>query len=77
MQPRHPAIRAVPGLGLNFGIELDGAARADTVMYRCLADGLSFKVGGGNALTLCPPLTIAGAELDLALDIVARAIGAA
>ena len=38
-------------------------------MYRCLTNGLSFKVGGGNVLTLCPPLTITRAELDTALDI--------
>ena len=35
-------------------------------MYRCLTNGLSFKVGGGNVLTLCPPLTITREELDAA-----------
>ena len=45
-------------------------------MYRCLADGLSFKIGGGTVLTLCPPLTISQSELDTALDIVDRAFGA-
>ena len=38
-------------------------------MYRCLEAGLSFKLGGGNVVTLCPPLTISRAELDQALDI--------
>lgn len=38
-------------------------------MYRCLSKGLSFKVGGGNVLTLCPPLTIRRPELDAAMDI--------
>ena len=37
-------------------------------------DGLSFKVGGGNVLTLCPPLTISRAELDKALDILEAAL---
>jgi len=44
------------------------------VMYRCLSRGLSFKIGGGNVLTLCPPLTIKRDELDAALDIVAEAL---
>ena len=43
-------------------------------MYRCLANGLSFKVGGGNVLTLCPPLTISPAELVAAFDILDHAI---
>ena len=38
-------------------------------MYHCLARGLSFKLGGGNVVTLCPPLTISDEELDQALDI--------
>jgi 4-aminobutyrate aminotransferase len=46
-------------------------------MYRCLTGGLSFKVGGGNVLTLCPPLTISRAELDAALDILEASLGPA
>ena len=38
-------------------------------MYACLAGGLSFKLGGGNVVTLCPPLTIRTEELDQALGI--------
>ena len=45
-------------------------------MYRCLEDGLSFKLGGGNVVTLCPPLTISPAELDRALEILESAIAA-
>jgi 4-aminobutyrate aminotransferase len=45
-------------------------------MYRCLTNGLSFKVGGGNVLTLCPPLTITERELDAALDILHGAVAA-
>ena len=46
------------GLGVSFGAEVADAAFAEKMMYRCLSAGLSFKVGGGNVLTLCPPLTI-------------------
>lgn len=63
-------VRSVRGLGLYFGIELEDAARADTAMYRSLERGLSFKIGGGNVITLCPPLTISETELAKAFDIV-------
>jgi 4-aminobutyrate aminotransferase len=69
-----PTARAVRALGVSFGVEVADAAYAETVMYRCMANGLSFKVGGGNVLTLCPPLTITQAELDSALDILDRAM---
>jgi 4-aminobutyrate aminotransferase len=46
------------------------------VLYRCLSENLSFKNGGGNVLTLCPPLTIAETDLAQALEIVVRAIRA-
>ena len=48
MQP----VQAVRGLGVSFGVEVAGAALAEAIMYRCLTNGLSFKVGGGNVLTL-------------------------
>jgi 4-aminobutyrate aminotransferase len=43
-------------------------------MYRCLGNGLSFKIGGGNVITLCPPLTITRAELDAAFAILSEAL---
>ena len=44
-------------------------------MYACLRRGLSFKLGGGNVVTLCPPLTIARADLDQAFAILEDALG--
>ena len=44
-------------------------------MYRCLAEGLSFKTTMGSILTLTPPLTITRKQLDLAIDILDRALG--
>jgi 4-aminobutyrate aminotransferase len=70
----HPHVRDIRGMGLYFGVELDSAELADGVMYACLARGLSFKLGGGTVLTLCPPLTIAQGELEHALIIVADAL---
>ena len=54
---------------MSLAVEVASAALAEAAMYRCLTNGLSFKVGGGNVLTLCPPLTITRVELDAALDI--------
>ena len=79
---RHAAVTAVRGLGLYLGVEIgrrdrpEAEAMAERVMYRCLDHGLSFKLGGGNTVTLCPPLTIARADLDLALEILDAAIAA-
>ena len=83
MQQRHTLIADVRGAGLLLGIELcdpttshparDAAERA---LYRCLENGLSFKVGQGNVLVLAPPLTIDERDLDRALDIVEAAIAA-
>jgi 4-aminobutyrate aminotransferase len=75
MCERYPIIHEVRGLGLHLGIELrrDGepaSDEADTVLYHSLSRGLSYKVGGGCVLTLCPPMTISRDELDRALDIV-------
>ncbi len=74
---RHGHVSAVRGLGLSLAVEVAGAAIAEATMYRCLTNGLSFKVGGGNVLTLCPPLTITRAELDAALDILDLSLRAA
>ena len=82
MKDRHPLIGDVRGRGLLMGIELvrDRASKekardqADDVLYRALDRGLSFKTTMGNVLTLSPPLTIARAELDRALDIVEECI---
>ena len=69
-------------MGLYLGVEIcePGEARAaeaaERIMYRCLDAGLSFKLGGGNVVTLCPPLTIAQPDLDRALDILEGAIAA-
>ncbi|MFV2031440.1 MAG: aspartate aminotransferase family protein [Gammaproteobacteria bacterium] len=79
MQSRLTLIHDVRGLGLHLGIELhrDGkpaSDEADAVLYHSLSRGLSYKVGGGCVLTLCPPMTITRDQLDHALDIVEQGI---
>jgi len=81
MRKRYPIIHEVRGLGLHLGIELrrDGepaSDEADSVLYHSLSHGLSYKVGGGCVLTLCPPMTISREELERALDIVEAGIQA-
>jgi 4-aminobutyrate aminotransferase len=81
MRARIPAIGDVRGVGLLLGVELvDPATRApardvaERVLYECLANGLSIKVGQGNVLVLAPPLVIDEGDLDRALGIVEAAI---
>jgi 4-aminobutyrate aminotransferase len=77
MQARRPRIVDVRAFGAYFGVEIgggDAAEFADRTMYACLARGLSFKIGGGRVITLCPPLTIALADFDSAFDILEAAL---
>lgn len=85
LMDRHAIIGDVRGQGLVIGVELvrDRAAKepandaAEAVLYACLERGLSFKISGGNVLTLMPPLTIADAEMDQALAILDEALSEA
>jgi 4-aminobutyrate aminotransferase len=74
---RHPLVTAVRGVGMYWGLEIGGASperTADRILYACLERGLSFKLGGGHVVTLCPPLTIGEDELDRAFAILEAAI---
>ncbi len=81
----YPIVGDIRGRGLMFGVEIvedradktPGNAKAEKIYYACLEAGLSFKISQGCVLTLSPPLTIARADLDQALDIVVTAIKAA
>ena len=74
MKARQAHVVAVRGIGLLLGVELDSPALAEDVLYRCLAKGLSFKVGQGNVINLSPPLVIEEVDLARALEIVEEAI---
>ncbi|MBV9975474.1 MAG: aspartate aminotransferase family protein [Hyphomicrobiales bacterium] len=83
MKQKLTAIGDVRGRGLLLGIDLvksrdtkePDPALAETVLYRALDRGLSFKTTMGNVLTLTPPLTITRQEMARALDIIEEAIG--
>ena len=79
MKSRYPIISDVRGLGLFFGIELTknsepAQKEAEEVLYHSLSNGLSYKVGGGCILTLCPPMTITEEELNEAFDVIEAGI---
>ena len=84
MKRRLPAIGDVRGRGLLLGIDLVKSRDtrepdpdlAETVLYRALDRGLSFKTTMGHVLTLTPPLTVTEAQMTSALDILEEAIGA-
>ncbi len=77
---RHAAVRDVRGTGAFFGLEVGGAdptdarARADRLLYAALRRGLSFKLGAGIVVTLCPPLTIERGDFDRAFAILDDAL---
>lgn len=79
---RSPHVGDVRGRGLLLGVEIveDRATRAqardraERIYYRCLENGLNFKVSGGNVLTLSAPLVISRQDLDRALGIVEDAV---
>ncbi len=80
-----PCIGGVRNTGLLMGVDIvmpgDPAQPdddlADAILYESLSRGLSYKLGGGNTLVLCPPLTITDDEMDRALEILGDAIRAA
>lgn len=82
MKQRIPGINDVRGLGLMMGLELGFPDQseeynrkfAEAVLYRCLSQGLSFKISMGVILTLTPALTITQSEMDEALHILEDAI---
>jgi 4-aminobutyrate aminotransferase len=80
MRGRHACVRAARGLGLAMGLELQPVGNAaaeelaDGVLYACLRGGLSFKVSGGNFLTLTPPLTVTDEEMERALSVLEQAV---
>ena len=77
-----PITGDIRGRGLMIGIEIvsnretrtPDPARAEQIYYRCLSQGLSFKISQGATLTLSPPLTIPEPDLSNALSIVEAAI---
>jgi 4-aminobutyrate aminotransferase len=82
LQAKRNIIGDVRGIGLLMGVELvkDRATKepaneeAEKILYKSLSKGLSFKISGGNVLTLMPPLTITQKEMQKAISIIDECI---
>ncbi|WP_172199713.1 aspartate aminotransferase family protein [Saccharibacillus qingshengii] len=82
MMEKHEAIGDVRVIGMLAAIELvtdrttkeRAVEQTERVMYRCMTHGLSFKVSGGNIITLVPPLITTQEQLDEALTTIEEAI---
>jgi 4-aminobutyrate aminotransferase len=85
MMDKHKAIGDVRGRGFLLGIDLvmdhetrePAADLAEDIFYRCLDNGLSFKISMGSVLTLTPALVTSKEEMESALGIIDDAISAA
>lgn len=89
LQQRFDCIGDVRGRGLLLGVEIvsDRVARTPApelgaaISRTCMELGLSMNIarlpGMGGVFRIAPPLTISDAEIDLGLDLLARAIEAA
>ena len=84
MQAEHPSIGEVRGLGLMIGVELvtdrktkePATKQAAAIRKYCREHGVLVGVGGqaGNVIRFQPPLVIADADLDHAVDVLDAAL---
>lgn len=69
----NPHVVDIRGCGLLDGVELD--VQAGPVVEAARADGLLvITAGKGNVVRMVPPLTVTEAEVDEAVDILAKAM---
>ena len=80
LKEKYPTIGQIRGIGLLWGVALHdpltkkpATQEAEKIMYRCLQNGLSFKVSQGHVLQLSPALTITRTELETAIGILDQA----
>lgn len=68
----HPAVRAVRGRGMMWGVELEDAASAERVVKGALARNVILLQSGpaGNVLSITPPLIISETALFHAIHII-------
>ena len=69
---RHPAVKDVRGRGLLIGVEL--TVPAGPLVDACREAGLLVLSAGERVLRLTPPLVVAEAECDRALEIIDRVL---
>lgn len=72
LSSKYPFVNEVRGMGLMLGMEL--TIEGKDIVARCLDQGLLINCTNGNVLRFLPPLIISKAEIDLALDILEKAM---
>lgn len=73
LQSKHPSIKAVRGLGLMLGIELDKSVKP--IIQECALKGLLLVGAGEHVIRLLPPLTVSKEEIDEAIGILEAVLG--
>ena len=71
-----PGVVEVRGRGLLVGVQLDRPAGPVCESMRTESNVLAITAGAGDVLRLVPPLIISDAEIDTAVDAVAKAVTA-
>jgi 4-aminobutyrate aminotransferase len=71
------AVRDIRGAGLMLGVEFDSHAVAEAVQDAAFRSGLLTLECGESSLRFSPPLIVSEAEVDVAVELFAQALGAA
>jgi len=74
LQSKFPAIKAIRGLGLMLGLELEVPVKP--VIQKCAEHGLLLVGAGDHVIRLLPPLTVSEQEIDEAVAVLAAVLTA-
>ncbi|MBS1991848.1 MAG: aspartate aminotransferase family protein [Cyanobacteria bacterium SZAS LIN-3] len=74
LQGKYPCIKAIRGLGLMLGVELDIPVKP--IIQKCAAAGLLLVGAGDYVIRLLPPLTVSEEEIAAAVKILEQALAA-
>ncbi len=72
LKSKCPSIKAIRGLGLMLGVELDIPVKP--IIQQCAAQGLLLVGAGDKVIRLLPPLTVSADEIKEAIDILANVL---
>jgi acetylornithine/N-succinyldiaminopimelate aminotransferase len=72
LQARHPGVKDARGVGLRWGLELEGPVAP--VIAAAREEGLLLVGAGANVIRFLPPLVISGEEIARGLEILDRVL---
>jgi acetylornithine/succinyldiaminopimelate/putrescine aminotransferase len=72
----HPKIEKITGAGLLLGVHLKSEKQCKDLIQFCLANGVftDFFLHASHVLRIAPPLTIAKAEIEMAVNVILRGL---